>query len=236
MRSRGLTTSPSPYARLHLFRNPFGELSVAERARLAVVDIETHLEWLDHASSAALQVIGPCGHGKSTHLRAIQYAWAARAGAEALPAFVYFPEEGDQPALPRSRPLFIDEAQRMNWWRRRQMLSGNGPLVIGTHCDLSRALQAAGFQLRTIDLDQPMPPERIKEILNRRIESSRVHPTEELDDDHVASPGFLSGLTLADVVALQDRFGSNIRQMEEHLYIRFQRFALKGEPWLPVDW
>ncbi len=97
------TKVSSPFARLQLFRNPFGELTVAERAELAVIDTERYLQWLTHSPRAALQVIGPCGHGKSTHLRALQAAWFARqpsAASGELPALVYFPEEGDQPALP----------------------------------------------------------------------------------------------------------------------------------------
>lgn len=259
---------------------------MAERAELAVVDTDKYLAWLEQSPRAVLQVIGPCGHGKSTHLRGLQYAWAARHAPAELPAFVYFPEEGNQPALPRSRPLFIDEAQRMGWWRRRQMLSGTGPLVIGTHRDLSRALIAAGFQLMTIDLDQPMPTERLQQLLNRRIAASRlasstlasrrsasprptcpsatvsiangssnemqrgigklednaledrsVTPTDDLREVSRGKADLLETdlLTVAQVVALQERFGSNVRQIENYLYERFQSYALRGEPWLPAE-
>ena len=273
-----------------MFRNPFGELTVSERAELAVVDVDKYLAWLEQSSRAVLQVMGPCGHGKSTHLRALQYAWAARHAADLpadLPALVYFPEEGHQPALPCSRPLFIDEAQRMGWWRRRQMLGGAGPLVIGTHRDLSRELTAAGFQLMTVDLSQPMPTERLQEVLNRRIAASRrpasprlncrsasasiandssnemqrggVQTEDNVLDDGSVAPALddrmvmttgklrqvclgetdlretgLPLLTVAQVVALQERFGSNVRQIEEYLYQRFQSLALRGEPWLPA--
>ena len=281
--ARFSSRTTSPFARFNLFRNPFGELTVAERAELAVVDVEKYLAWLEQSSRAVLQVIGPCGHGKSTHLRALQYAWATRYAPADLPAFVYFPEEGHQPALPRSRPLFIDEAQRMGWWRRRQMLRGDGPLVIATHRDLSREFMAAGFQLMTIDLDQPMPTQQLHELLGRRIAASRsVSPGRSvslrqtcrsapvsiandssnetqrgsvqseglvLDDRLVTPTGDLRQvclgetdlretdllLTVAQVVALQERFGSNVREIEYYLYQRFQSCALKGEPWLPAD-
>lgn len=199
---------------------------MAERAELAVVDVERYLQWLEHSLRAALQVIGPSGHGKSTHLRALQAAWFARqpsAASGELPALVYFPEEGDQPALPRSRPLFVDEAQRMRWWRRRQLLGGSGPLVLGTHRDMTRQLQSAGFQVLTVDLDQPMPPARLQEVLNRRIAASSVEPMGPNIHDHALF------LTIQQVVALQDRFGSNIRRIEDYLYEQFQAYALKRE-------
>ncbi len=222
----------SPFARHHLFRNPFGELTGRERAELAVVEVEEYLDWLDlkpseevRPAKLALQFIGPCGHGKSTHLLALQWA-IARSGAEAeMPALVYFPEEGDQPALPSSRPLLIDEAQRMGWWRRQQLLGGTGPVIIGTHNDMSGALASAGFRVRTVDLSRSLTAERLCEMLNRRIDASRMgnaHPASSLC------------LTLEQVVVLQERFGSNIRTIEDHLYLHFQRFVLRGEPWLPV--
>ena len=226
--ARELATAVSPFARYGLYRNPFGELTVEERAELAVVEVEPLIDWLSASDRAVLQVAGPCGHGKSTHLRALQFAWSARTAARDRPSYLYFPEEGDQPALPRSRPLLIDEAQRMSWWRRRQMLSAAGPLVLGTHRDMARELIAAGFQVRTIDLSQPMSVERLQCALNRRIAASANQRSTQIERFHPLR------LSTTQVVALQHRFGSNIRLIEDYLYELFQNFALKGEPWLPV--
>ena len=148
----------SPYARLQLFRNPFGELTRVERADLAIVDVDESLEWLQDTRSAP-QIIGPCGHGKTTHLLAIERRMLERCMIMpwmAERAYVYCPEDGQQPTLPSARPLLVDEAQRLGWRRRGALLRGGGPLVVSTHVDLSRKLIRAGFRLRTLDLTVPI--------------------------------------------------------------------------------
>ncbi len=75
LNDRKLASQASPFARHGVFRNPFGELTASGRAELAVVDVEPYLRWLRQSPRAVVQVIGPCGHGKSTHLRALQLAW-----------------------------------------------------------------------------------------------------------------------------------------------------------------
>ncbi|MCC6508456.1 MAG: hypothetical protein IT423_05070 [Pirellulaceae bacterium] len=291
----------SPFAKYHLFRNPFGELTARERAELAVIHWNDSLSWLtgdvltgrvapaneirsanqtNPASQTAsvkrrlaLQVIGPCGHGKSTHLLALQRALTQvlarstqapvqsiappRTQPTSLVTYIYFPDEGDQPPLPGTRPVLIDEAQRMSWLRRRQLLTGDGPLILGTHVDCSRWLTRGGFEVRTLDVSHMMPPQQLQEILNRRILASRittiqtgwaiqppmpcaVAPESPIPDfvGPVSQPEVAYHplcLTVNQVVALQQRFGSNIRLIEHYLYDAFQRFAEKGEPWLPVN-
>ena len=212
----------SPFARLQLFRNPFGELTRQERADLAIVDLDDCLKWLQR-DRAALQILGPCGHGKTTHLLALERGLVGS-------AYVYFPEDGQQPALPAARPLLVDEGQRLGWRRCREMLRGRGPLVIGTHVDLSAKLRRAGFLVRSLDLAKPLDARRLQSILNRRIAASAVDnpsPSAEAVESHY--------LQRAEVVALQGQFGSNIRLIEHHLYEAFQRFAEKGEPWRPAS-
>ncbi len=57
----------------------------------------------------------------------------------------------------------------MSWYRRKQLLALAGPLVIGTHVELTKELQRAGFSVMTIDVSQPLSPERLQLLLNRRI-------------------------------------------------------------------
>ena len=54
---------------------------------------------------AALQVMGPEGHGKATHLLAL---WRALAGGR----YVHL-EEGDEAPLPPGGLLLVDDAQRL---------------------------------------------------------------------------------------------------------------------------
>lgn len=236
----------SPYARFQLFRNPFGELTSGERAQLAVIDLDLCLAQLQH-SRAVLQVLGPCGHGKTTHLLAIQQATGD--GADDRDNYVYFPEDGAQPILPEARPLFVDEAQRLSRRRRRQLLSGEGPLILGTHVDLAAPLRRAKFIVHTLDLSKPLDATTLQELLNRRILASRIssgslsRTWEHASERPSSKSSCMSSaatyhplcLTLAQVVALQGRFGSNIRRIEHYLYDAFQCFAEKGGPWLPVN-
>ncbi len=111
------------------------------------------------------------------------------------------------------------------------MLSRPGPLVLGTHVDLTALLKRFGFQVMNVDLHQPMSSQRLLAILNTRIEASLLSNSHDFE---VSQPESL--LLHADqVVALQRRFGSNVRQIEGYLYERFQSFVLEGQPWPPAN-
>lgn len=196
-------TLASPFAKLNLRRNPFGELTRQQRAELAVCDVQPWLEWLAAEPASALQFLGDCGRGKTTHLLALQLAWP-------VAAYVYLPECGPQPSIPDTRPLLLDEAQRLGGWRRRHVLKRGGPLVFGTHQDLTRTLVRRGFRVLTVDVAAEQSPERLGTILNRRIEACR------LTSDAIPSIG------LEEVFALQRAWGSDIRRIERVLYDRFQ--------------
>ena len=61
---------PLPYACINLRRNPFGDLDLAERAELAIVDVASIIARLDNPRYA-VQFVGDKGCGKTTHLLAI---------------------------------------------------------------------------------------------------------------------------------------------------------------------
>ncbi len=215
-------TGLSPYAAHGFWRNPFGELSVEERTALAVVDSAPLLDYLTSQSAAdrypALQFIGDCGFGKTTHLLVLE---------SLLPGSrrVYFPEHGRRPRLPvDSRVLIVDEAQRMGWRRRRQMLRHRGPLVLSTHEDLSNHLQRNGFALWTIDVGQPKPSSVVAEVLNRRIAAS------------LTNDSLLPNYTVDEQLAqhLNNRFTGNLRTIEAFLFESFQAFIKEKSAWPPV--
>jgi hypothetical protein len=205
----------SPFHRYHLFRNPFGELTREERADLAVADIGPCLNLLTNQSSV-VQFVGECGRGKTTHLLAL---------AKQLPTarFIYIPENGPSPPLPDSRPLIVDEAQRLSNWQRNQLARAGGPLVLGSHCDHTQQFQSHGLTVHTVFVAELVTPSAIFTILNHRIEASR-HQL-----------GQVPSISMPFAVRLFEQFGSDMRGIEHYLYSQFQAYALEQRPWPPAE-
>lgn len=211
-----MATVQSPYERFNLVRNPFGELPRAERAELAVVDELDRWLALLNDSKTAIQFVGGCGFGKSTHLAAIE---------KHLPSatYVYYPETGHRPPLPRTRPLLVDEADRMGWRAHWRMLRESGPIVIGTHVDYAWRLSRCGFRVTTVDVERMVTPNLVARILNRRIEASRL-------DARMLVPQ----VNVEFAEQLLKRFESNLRRIEHFLYERFQLSISEQTPWPPA--
>jgi hypothetical protein len=182
-----------------------------ERAELAVVDVDGWLAELARERTA-LQFLGPCGHGKTTHLLALE---------RALPAavYVYLPEDGPQPSIPRTRPLILDEAQRLSRWQRRRVFGEPGPLILGSHEDHTAELARAGYRVVNEHVAQQASPERLRELLNRRIEAAR------------SGFGPLPWIEEARAAELHRRFGANIREIERFLYDEFQQRMQENAAW-----
>lgn len=195
-----------PFAAFNLRSNPFGERTPEDRAELAVVDAQRWLPMVarDHQS---LQFIGDCGRGKTTHLLAL---------GRLLPdsAYVYLPEDGPLPAIPRGTPLLIDEAQRLPCRVRREAFRRGVPLILGTHVDLTKVLQRYGYTVCTVQVQQMTDAQHLAAVFNRRVEAVR------LDDDRP-----VPCVTSRDATYLYKRFGTDIRAMESYLYERVQRYA-----------
>lgn len=178
---------------------------------MAVVDVDFWLAELANGRTA-LQFLGPCGHGKTTHLLALGRALP---GAE----YVYLPEDGTQPRIPHARPLLLDEAQRLGHWQRRQVFGQAGPLILGSHEDHRQELARAGYRVVTEHVAQAACPQRLRQLLNRRIDASR------------GAPGPLPWIDEARAAELHQRFGADIRQIERVLYDEFQRRFQENAPW-----
>ena len=205
----------SPFHLYNLFRNPFGELSREERAELAVVELSQWQSYF-HDDQTVLQFMGHCGRGKTTHLLAIR---------RDLPnaEYIYLPEDGPLPAISNRRPMIIDEAQRLSFWKLRRVLRAGGPLIIGTHVDLSKTVRQAGLKVVTFDVATDSSSEQLQEILNRRIEASRL------------GNGTVPRISAENAVRLRDVFGSDVRAIENSLYEQFQHHALEQRPWPIAD-
>lgn len=191
-----------PWARLNLRRNPFGELTASERVETAVVAIDFYLDLLGQ-DSTAIQFIGDCGRGKTTRLLALR-AKLPRS------SYAYLGENLPCPAIPEGRPVMIDEAQRLTKLVKHRVFSTGLPLVLATHADLSRTLGRYGYTVHTQHVGLSNGPELVEELLNRRIEASRL------------CDGPIPMVSREDAVCLVNRFGTDIRQMEHYLYERIQ--------------
>lgn len=205
----------SPFRLYNLRRNPFGELTRQERTELAVVEVS---EWVDYLQDdqAILQLIGPCGRGKTTHALAILHA---------LPdaQYIYLPEDKPRPKVGRHRPMVVDESQRLSGWQLRRVLRVPGALVLCTHTDHTRAIQRAGRSVWSINVGDDMTPNKLQKILNRRIDASRL------------AEGTIPQISHNHAVQLHMRFGSDVRAIEHCLYEEFQQNALKQSPWPPAE-
>ena len=196
-----------PFAHLNLMRNPFGELARDDRIRATVLDVGHWVEALQ-SEQCALQFMGDCGRGKTTHLLAL---------LEHFPraAYVYLPADPPLPEVPAGTPLFIDEAQRLPWLRRRGIFRRGVPLALGTHADLRRPLRKNGYRVETVQVAATLNPQRLETIFNRRVELARL------------GPGAIPKVSSSDVDLLIRRFGDDVRSMESYLYDCFEE--LKGK-------
>ncbi len=202
----------NPYRRLNLTRNPFGELTRPERAELGICSVETWLGLINgpNADKQVVQFIGECGRGKSTHLLSIH---AQVPGAR----YVYLPIDQPAPTLDSHRPLLVDEAQRLTKRARRKLFADGGPLVLGTHEDLTSEIAAAGLSVTTVPVASLLTAERLQAILHARIAASRL------------GPGSLPHISLNRCQRLIETFGDDIRSMEHHLYLIFTKIAVHGQ-------
>ena len=205
-----------PFAELNLLRNPFGELSREDRITAAVVDTDRWVGRLED-SRYALQLLGDCGRGKSTHMLALSSRFSTS-------AYVYLPEDQPLPLIPQGNPLFIDEAQRLPWWKRSPAFRRRVPLVLGTHQDLRAPLERFGYHVETVQVASFTSPARVHRVLNRRIELARL------------GPGDLPEISAAMVATLMEEFGDDLRSMEDWLYEQFQVIVNKehDEIWQDV--
>ncbi len=192
-----------PFFHLNLRRNPFGELTAAERTRLAIVECDVALQHLKSPRSV-IQIIGEKGYGKTTHLLALAAQFAGH-------AYVHIPE-GQPVAIPeKGEPLFIDEAQRMTFMQRWQTFRSQRRLILGTHTDFEQALRQSGRQVLTIAADQFTDSSRVQNLLNARIEFTR------------REAGPVPKISQATAAELFRQFGSDIRSIEHSMYLTFQQ-------------
>lgn len=233
----------SPYHFLGLWRNPFGELSREERVQVAVLDLQTWLDFLSTGPRTVLQFVGDCGYGKTTRLLALQHALRQHHQREV--PYIYFPElespwkrvswSGHQrspsppwPKLPDARPLIVDELQRCRKRQMRQLLRLPGPLVLGTHVDRARKFEQHGFEVCSVNVESASTVSLIRTALNRRIEASRVPQTIHARSFRCPT------LSEKSVTLLARQYKANFRAIENHLYHEIQDCIREQKLWQPA--
>lgn len=148
-----------------------------------------------------MQVIGDSGYGKSSHLEAWRtrvpgphhYVVRAPYRARWTKPPVITPTKGS-PGI-----VYGDEVDRMpsplrrSWFRA--LARSDATLVIGTHADLTRVGESAGFTVQTFHLE-PLDRPTLELVIDRRLASvqlGEVTPTifspEDIDHIHQTSAG-----------------------------------------------
>jgi hypothetical protein len=193
-----------PFVHLNLCRNPFGQPTLEERAELAVADVDSFVEKLVRPGFA-VQFLGECGYGKTTHLLALK---------SHFPEAHYVHFEINTPVkVPENPLLFLDETQKLPRSVRLDLFRRKSSFVIGTHVDHAAELRALGLEYHTVQLTQ-LTREKLRAILDRRIEWTR------------RNEGPVPRLSDSTLEKLMERHGNDIRSMEQDLYEIFQ--SLKG--------
>jgi len=204
-----------PFARLHLRVNPFGEVPEAERGGLVVpvVELRPLAEWLK-APGRAVEFLGECGHGKSSHLHALRDLMRAPGGMPVLTRFG--PDERAKArAVPRAPVSFVDESQLLSGRERRRLFQRSGSFALGTHESHAEELRSRGFDCRTVIVDTN-DFENVKRIVAGRIAWAR---------DGEGSPPQVSEATLR---RLHTKCGADLRLLGDELYDLYQRWVSEG--------
>ena len=184
------------YAHLNLRMNPFGELEPRDRARVAVADVGPLLAHLERPR-AAVELVGRCGRGKSTHLHALR---------RALPHAHYARLWADRPdPAALGGTVLLDELDAVGGWRRTRLLRAAERVAVAVHRSHALELRLHGFDVRTVQVASA-DPERLARILRRRIEFARI------------GAGPVPELPAATVRALIERFGDDVRAVEDALF------------------
>lgn len=195
------------FRHLNLRWNPFGEPDPWDIPSLAVVDVEAYVERL-RRPGFALQYLGEAGRGKSTHLRVLHRYFPE------MP-YLKFPENTPIPRIPHAPVLFLDETQRLPPALRRRIFSRRGSFVIGTHEDHSAELAKAHVETVSIHLSG-MTPERLTQIIDRRLEWAR------------RGPGPLPRLSPSRIGGLIETYGDDLSAILGRLYEEFQALDRGG--------
>lgn len=190
-----------PFVHLNLHKNPFGSLTLDEQAQLAIVDVDFFVEQLK-CGPFRVQFLGDCGAGKTTHLLAIRKCFSDA-------PYFHFAEGAPIPKIPQAPLLFLDETQRLPRQLLKSLLSQKISLVIATHRNHSKILRRANIPFESVKLNG-LSDEKLQTWIESRIEAVR------------RQPGAIPQLEPHAAAKLRQKFGRDLRAIEDHLYDVFQ--------------
>lgn len=203
-----------PYAHLHLRTNPFRTLDAEERATLAVVDVDRWVEQIRarrgrRTRPLAVQLLGPGGCGKTTHLEAIRRHFPG------APMLAWSAVEG-WPVIPSGDPLFVDDAHELPRGGLRRVVAGRRALILATRVDLGPRLARQRLDVRTLQVAPLVTPRRVRRIVRRRLDWAR------------RTPGPLPSVEDRLTERLLSRHGTDLRALLGELYRHIQEHPV---PW-----
>lgn len=199
-----------PFAHLNLRRNPFGELPLTDRGKMAVpsINLESIIAQLEKPRFA-VQFLGDKGRGKTTHLLALRVHFPEA-------PYIHIGEQEPVPRIPRVPLVFLDEMQRIPPRQRKRLFKRNTSWVIGTHEDHQVEMERAGLEVhmhRFCGLDV----EQLVTLANRRI-SMVVRDIEQP----------VPVLDASSAQRLIRLYSDDVRAIEGHLYDVFQNMRAVG--------
>lgn len=200
----------SSYSRLHLARNPFGEIPRDERAALAQVDVG-HLADHLRAPDRALQFVADHGRGKSTHLIALH--------ARHFPDATYVQLRENARSLDArpsaEHPLFLDSIENLGRRARRRVLRDHRRIAFTTHVDLEHEARAAGLDVLTVRVGIDSL-EALESIVRARVAAA------------ARGTGRPPSTPRSRIAELYGQYGDDVRSIEGALYDDVERLRRSG--------
>ncbi|MFN3266707.1 MAG: hypothetical protein ACK41E_07690 [Deinococcales bacterium] len=181
--------------------NPFEELPLEERHLIAVEIPELELK-IGHA----ILILGEKGRGKTTHLLKLRQQHPNA-------PYIYLPEFGTQPRVPKADLIFLDEAQRLPHFFRRQIWKRAKSWVIASHQNHQDELRRAGFTTQILHL-HGLSLGKLEQIMQRRLEWAR------------RNAGDLPQVPTQILEALLKQYHDDLRSIEDALYTYYQNLEV----------
>ncbi len=192
-----------PFAGLNLRWNPFGEVPQHERGQLAVPAFDVAAAAANlRKGGFALELIGPSGRGKSTHLHAVHRHFTR------MPV-TYIEIGVRRMRIPQAPVVFVDESQRLSFRARRRLFRRRVSFVLATHESHVAELEEAGVRAQRVRVGG-VDARRVRAMVTRRIEWARL------------APGALPTVPSEHLTALAQEHRDDLRALGDALYDWFQ--------------